>query len=156
MPVSSSNLDYLIDSLRLHLGDISSPYRYADEWLRTSLVISVKALQRWWNYKYLIDDDDNVDRNDNYSDYLFSEPPIVERGDEKPIVLMASIIIKEGSLEDNSWAVGSWRDAKMGSIQRDWEELTNMLKPPVKRLAQPRKGSLPGYKNNIYERETKY
>ena len=81
---------------------------------------------------------------------------------------MASIIIKEGSLEDNSWAVGSWRDAeigysniegnrsKMGSIQRDWEELTNMLKPPVKRLAQPRKGSLPGYKNNIYERETKY
>ena len=168
MPVNSSNLDYLIDSLRLHLGDISSPYRYADEWLRTSLVISVKALQRWWNYKYLIDDDDNVDRNDNYSDYLFSEPPIVERGDEKPIVLMASIIIKEGSLEDNSWAVGSWRDAeigysniegnrsKMGSIQRDWEELTNMLKPPVKRLAQPRKGSLPGYKNNIYERETKY
>jgi hypothetical protein len=169
MPVdSTTNLDYLIDSLRLHLGDTTAgSYRYTDEWLRTSLVMSVKALQRWWDYKYLVDTDYNVYRNQHWT-YLFPEPPIIEHGDESPVILMASIIIKEGSLENNSWSVGSWKDAeiaysniegnkaKVASIEKDREALEDILKPPTKRLARTKKGSLPGYKGNEYERVTKY
>ena len=163
-----TNLDYLIDALRLHLGDIDpASYRYTDEWLRTSLVMSVKALMRWWNYNYLIDTNYDAYRNANIT-YLFPEPPIIEYGDEEIIILMASIVIKEGSLESNSWAVGSWRDAeisysniegnrsKEGSIDRDWKLLTDILKPPVKRLAQARKQSLKGYIGNKYENKTDF
>lgn len=165
---TETNLDYLIDGLRLHLGDYEpSTYRYTDEWLRTALVLSVKTLMKWWNYKYLLDTDSNVERNGNYT-FLFPSPPIVEQGDERAIILMASIIIKEGSLEDASWSIGSWRDAeiaysniegsraKQDSIKRDFEELSTIVRPPGKRLAQPSKGSLPGYIGNKYERITKY
>lgn len=165
---TSTNLDYLIDMLRLHLGDTDpASYRYMDEWLRTALVASVKELQRWWNYRYLLDSSYNVYRNPNHV-FLFSEPPIIQDADEKPIILMASIIIKKGSLENNSWNVGSWRDAeisysniegnraKLESIRDDWNQLTALLKPPTKRLVQSKKGSLPGYLNNLYERLTKY
>ena len=169
MPVDeTTNVDYLIDPLRLHLGDTTSgSYRYTDEWLRTSLIMSIKALQRWWDYKYLVDTNYDVYRNQHWN-YLFSEPPVIEHGDEQPIILMASIIIKEGSLENNSWNVGSWKDAeiaysniegnkaKVASIEADRKALEDMLKPPTKRLARTQKGSLPGYKKNIYERTTKY
>ena len=169
MPVDeTTNVDYLIDFLRLHLGDIdSSAYRYADEWLRTSLIMSIKTLQRWWDYKYLIDDNYDVYRNQHWT-YLFASPPIIEHGDEEPIILMASMIIKEGSLENNSWSVGSWRDAelaysniegnkaKIESLEKDWDALISVLKPPTKRLARTIKGSLPGYIGNLYERTTKY
>lgn len=156
-----TNLDYLIDSLRLQLGDIDPlAYRYLDEWLRTSLVVGMKALQKWWNYKYLVDVDSNVYRNPNDPTFLFPEPPIVENADERPIVLMASIITKGGSLENNAWSVGSWRDAeiyysntegsraKESSLQKDIDELKSLLTPPNKKLARPLKGHLPGYKND--------
>lgn len=165
---TSTNLDYLIDSLRLHLGDtVIGSYRYTDAWLRTALIMSVKALMRWWDYKYLIDTDYNVYRNQHWT-YLFDEPPIVQHGDESPIILMAAIVIKEGSLENNSWSVGSWKDAeiaysniegnkaKIASIETDREALEDILKPPTKRLARTKKGSLPGFKDNTYERTTKY
>lgn len=169
MAVSTeTNLDYLIDSLRLHLGDINfDTYRYTDEWLRTALVLSVKSLMKWWNYKYLLDNDNNVERN-SHSTYLFPSPPIIERGDERAIILMASIIMKEGSLENSSYDMGSWRDAEIAysniesskakqlSLQKDIEELKSIITPPSRRLAQPVKGSLPGYLNNLYERITEY
>ncbi len=163
---TETNLDYLIMDLRLHLGDITEPYRYTTDWLRTSLVMSVKALMRWWNYKYLIDSDYNASRNPRIR-FLFSEPPVVEYGDEYPIVLMASIIIKEGSLEESAWNTGSWRDAEIAysniegnrakttSLKQDWATLESILKPPVKRLAQSKKMSHPGYIDNQYERGTK-
>ncbi len=163
---TETNLDYLITDLRLHLGDITEPYRYTTAWLRTSLVMSVKALMRWWNYKYLIDTDYNAARNPHVL-YLFSSPPLIEYGDEYPIILMASIIIKEGSLEESAWNTGSWRDAEIAysniegnkakttSLKQDWATLENILKIPQKRLAQSKKGSTPGYLNNRYERGTK-
>lgn len=161
-----TNLDYLITDLRLHLGDITEPYRYTTDWLRTSLVMSVKALMRWWNYKYLIDTDYNALRNPR-STFLFPSPPLIEYGDEHPIVLMASIIIKEGSLEESAWNTGSWRDAEIAysniegnkakttSLRQDWDTLESILKPPQKRLAQSKKGSTPGFLDNQYERSTK-
>lgn len=168
MPVTSSNLDYLIDGLRLILGDTdSTSYRYADNWLRTSLVMSVKFLMRWWNYKYLVDSDNNISRNP-HNTFLFASPPVLEYGDETAIQLMAAILIAEGSLEESAWNVGSWKDAEIaysnieGARQRDsrvkgwYDRLTEIITPPGKRLAQPIKGSLPGYKGNEFERGTDY
>jgi len=159
-----TNLDYLITSLRLHLGDIDSGnYKYTDAWLRTSLVTAVKNLQTWWNHRYLIDTDNNALRNPNVSTFLFPNPPVIQNSDEDPIILMASLIIKGGSLESNSWNVGSWKDheisysniegsrAKTDSRRNDWVALTMLLTPPTKKLARSKKGSLPGFNKNPFE-----
>lgn len=159
----STNLDYLLDFLRLQLGDTCAPnYRYLDEWLRTALIMAVKISGRWLNNKYLLDTDYNVYRNTEALFY-FEEPPIIEDRDERVIILLASIITKQGSLENNAWNVGSWKDAEIAysniesgkelvkSIERDWNELKDLVKIPTKRLARILKGSLPGFKDNLYE-----
>jgi hypothetical protein len=161
--MATVDLSYLIPRLRLHIGDIDPDnYRHLDEWLLLSLVVGVEALQKWWNYKYLIDDDDDVYRNSTIR-FLHPEPPVIERGDIKPILLMAAIIIKSGSLENLSWNVGAWRDAEISysniessrskdkMLTRDWKELTSILKPPQRRLAESAKGHLPGYVGNSFE-----
>lgn len=149
MPIETvTNLDYLIDSLRMKLGDTNAAtYRYLDSWLRTSLVTAVGALQRWWNFRYLIDPTTyDVSRN-TLADYTYEEADgLIQKSDEWPIVLMAAIIIKEGALENHAWTMGSWRDAEVsysnissgsaleGSIRRDWDELKLYLKSPNKQL----------------------
>lgn len=158
------NMEYLLPSLRFHLGDTNSDsYRYLDSWLRRALVNSVISLQSWWNSRYLIDDNYDVYRN-TLIQFEYQEPPIIQQKDERPIILMAGIIVKEGSLESSAWGVASWRDAEISysniaggtlrdkSLQRDWDELTDILKPPQKKLARSKKGSLPGYLNNDYDR----
>jgi hypothetical protein len=163
---TATNYDYLIDALRLHLGDTNpASYRYLDEWLRTALMYSIKTLQRWWNYKYLIDSNYDIYRNPNIS-FLFPEPPIIQTVDERPIVLMASIIIKQGALENSSWATGSWKDYEISysniesgkmkefSLKSDWDELTSLIKQPSKRLAWTEKGHLPGWTSPGYEKDT--
>lgn len=147
----ATDLNYLIPRLRLKLGDLTpSSYKYLDEWLHAALIASVDALQRWWADKYQIDSDDRV-------------YPNIERRDIQPIILMASIILKSGSLENFSWNVGSWRDAEISysnieggsrkseSLQRDWDELMQLLPPPSKKLAGAIKGHLPGYIGNLDE-----
>jgi hypothetical protein len=147
----ATDLNYLIPRLRLKLGDLDpSSYKYLDEWLHAALIASVDALQRWWADKYQIDNDDRI-------------YPNIERRDIHPIILMASIILKSGSLENFSWNVGSWRDAEISfsnieggrgkseSLQRDWNELIQLLPPPNKKLAGAVKGHLPGYAGNIDE-----
>ena len=164
-----TNLDYLIDFIRIQIGDMTPPYRYTDSMLRTTIIISIRTLQRWWNSKYLIDSTTyNVYRNPAAINFLFPEPPIIQDLDQRPIELMTSIIIKTGSLENVSYNIGSWRDyevsysnieggrLKDSSLKRDWEELNALLTPPSKKLAWPIKGSLPGYKGNAYERDTKF
>lgn len=155
--MATVNLSYLIPRLRLQLGDIdATSYRYLDEWLRLSLIAAIETLQTWWNYKYLIDGNDDVTRNATIR-FLHSEPPVIQRGDIRPVILMAAIILKSGQLENLSWNVGAWRDAEISysnieasrrkdeTLQRDWTELTNILKPPQKRLASSNKGHLPGF-----------
>ena len=58
---------------------------------------------------------------------------------------MASLMIKGGSLEANSWNVGSWRDAEFSvsniegseaqrdSFLKDWNALTSIMVPPTKK-----------------------
>jgi hypothetical protein len=142
-----SNLNYLINILRLELGDINpASYRYTDEWLDTALVASVVALQRWWNNKYLVDETYTlVSRNPDII-FTFDEPPVIQTSDETPVVLMATYIIKDGSLENSAWSTSTWRDAEYyvsnveggrmrdAGLQRTWDRLLMYLKPPQKRL----------------------
>lgn len=160
---SPSNLTYLIPFLRLKIGDTdNTSYRYIDKWLLKALVLGTYTLGKWMNFKYLLDDDYNIYRNPNGS-FIFAEPPIIEPADQSIIVTMAAYIILEGSLENSAWEFGSWRDAEIAysnietskarsrTLDRLWNELESMLIPPSKRLAHPLKGTLPGYKDNVYE-----
>lgn len=148
----------LLKDLRLHLGDIDpTAYRYLDKWLMTALVAAIKALQKWWNFKYLVNSsNEDIYRNPSVA-FMYTDPPLIEDQDHRAIVLMASIIIKKGQLENVSWNLGSWRDAEISvsnieggktktfSIKDDWEELKSIIKPPQNKLAQSRKTVLPGY-----------
>lgn len=165
MPIlTKTNYDHLIGDLRLQLGDTdSTSYRYAEEWLRTAISGSIKILQRWWKSRYLIDTDNQIYRN-TACFFSQSDPPLIEQKDERVMVLMASIIIKGGSLESNAWNIGSWKDAEISysniqggkmhedSIKRDWIELLSLIKPPTKRLAKSVKASLPGFMHNEFDR----
>jgi hypothetical protein len=158
----TTNIDYLIDDLRLHLGDYIEPYSYATEWLRTALIGGIKSLIPWWDSRYTVGADYNVVRSTNYN-FEFATPPIIQQSDEKPVILMASLIMKGGSLENSSWSLGSWRDSEVSysnieggktkreSYKADWDALTEILKPPQKRLQDPFKSSLPGFKDNPFE-----
>jgi len=146
---TKTGVEYLIPNLRLQLGDINSlQYRYLDEWLKVSLITAIKALQRWWGDRYLINEiTDTVYRGTSYT-FAFAEPPIIQGMDERPIILMATILIESGQLESNSWSVGSWKDAEIAvsNIEGNkakqfglglvWEELKLYIIPPTKRLAQ--------------------
>lgn len=156
--VGFSNIDYLIPELRLQLGDINeSSYRYIDEWLSSALLMSVKSLTRWWKFKYIVEDK-TVSRNSNCRTFTSEEPPVIDIMDERAIIIMAAIVIMEGSLENAAWNFVSWRDAEIAysnlessrakdaNLKRLWDELMSITTPPTKRLARTVKGDLPGYK----------
>lgn len=159
IPELKSGVSYLIPILRLKIGDTNPlSYRYLDEWLEASLVSSIKALARWWNFRYLIDDTTHiVTRNPENYFYIEEEYGVIQHSDEWPIILMANIIIKDGSLQNSAWDVGTWRDAEIyysnteggklkdASIKRDWEELFMYLKPPTKRLVGAIRGEILEY-----------
>lgn len=165
--MATTTLGYLIPELRLTIGDITpSTYRYDNDWLRVALLASIKALERWWNYRYLVDGNNEVYRNPNIS-FHTPEPPVILTGDERVIILQAAIIILRGDLQNVAWNLAAWKDAEIsysnlegGRTKRDvikdlWEELKSLITPPTKRLAKPVKGSLPGFLNNQYERDIK-
>ena len=163
--MGSVDVDYLIPYVRVKIGDLDSAnYRYLDVWLETSLVLSVKNLQRFWRDKYLIDTNNMVTRNPSYNYYIFDESTgIIEAPDEYIIVLMTSLIILGGSLENSAWDAVSWRDNELsfsnleGSrtrnsmLDRMLTELNSLITSPMKRLAQSLRGPLPGYLNNMWE-----
>jgi len=169
---TDSNLSQFLQPLRQYLWDLDqSQYKYTDQWLLNSLASAINSLSPWWNQKYLLDENCNVTRNPNYVKiWKFEEPPVVEQDDEMPIILMASILIKSGVLQNNVWNVGTWRDAEIyysnveggkaaiESLKRDWETLLYYLRPPTKKIAfKARKGKgvlLSGFRNDI-EMDTK-
>jgi hypothetical protein len=168
--MASQTLDYLIADVRVRVGDLdATAYRYLDATILQVLSLAVRTLGRWWNYKYLVDVDGTIYRNPNLpGKFLFPEPPVIEPYDEPIIALMASLLLLEGSLENSAWSTVSWRDAEISfsnleggrlrdaNLNRLWNELTSMITPPSKKLAQSVKGSLPGYKDNSFEQDTKY
>jgi hypothetical protein len=153
----ATELDFLLPELRFRLGDTDeTAYRYLDEWLKVALVSALKSLQRWWRIRYIIDETTYVVTRYEDSTFLIDEPPTIMTNDQTPIIIMASILVKSGVLQNSSWTIGSWRDAevavsniesgkiKEGSIQRDWNELLWYLKPPTRRLGIPTRDSIPG------------
>jgi hypothetical protein len=167
--MASIDISYLYDFLRLKTGDTTQPYRYTDAWLKVSLVLAIKSLQRYWRDKYLVDTiTSEVYRNTDYQFWLFDESlGIIESADEPIIVIMAAIIILEGSLENSAWDINSWRDAEISvsniqsgvtrsdNIRRLIDELFSVVTPPTKKLARALKASLPGYLANDFEIETR-
>lgn len=162
--MATTTVTYLIDDLRLHLGDIDpTAYQYLDAWLEVALLAAVKSLQRWWNFRYLVNSSNEVYRNTSATTFVLPEPPVIESSDERAIILMSSIIIKEGTLQNSAWTTSSWKDAEISysniegsrmrqaNLKADWDELTSILKVPQKKLIGSYKSSLPGYKNNQYE-----
>jgi hypothetical protein len=145
----ADSIDYLIPVLRLRIGDTDSDsYRYMDEWLIVSLISSIRALERYWDNKYLVTDEGVITRNADY-DYFTSEETsgIIQTMDENIIVLKAALIVLEGSLENKAWDLGSWRDAEISysniasgstreaTVKRLQSELNEYLKSPQKKLS---------------------
>lgn len=148
------NVDYLIDQVRVETGDLNpSSYRYLDEWISISLMAAVRSLSRRWSSKYLVTDDGEVSRNTNFPNFEFTEPPVIQEKDERPIVIAACIILLEGSLENSAYDISSWRDSELsysnleqGRIRTDHltslrNELDSILLPPSKRLIGTRRNS---------------
>ncbi len=169
MIVTQSDLSYLIPKLRLQVGDISGE-RWVDDWLNVALITAFNTLQNWWNNKYKINQlysgtfilEYKVERNET-AKFSQDEPPVIEPNDERAIVLMASIILLEGTLEQSAWDFGSWKDYEISvsnieggrilreKLQRLYDELTMLYKPPSRRLSGATRKSLHGFVGNIYE-----
>jgi hypothetical protein len=155
-----TGLDYLIDHLRLHLGDVdSTSYEYSNEYLRTALVYGLKALGYRWNHRYLISASYVVSRNAlcGYL-FMFSPPPVVQAPDEIIIVLQASIMVKMGRNRSSAANVASWRDdeisysniaasrAMTDDLQQDIDWLNSLL--PKKKLYSADRQGLPGFEHS--------
>lgn len=164
-----TTLDYLIPELRFVIGDTNvTTQRYLDEWLLVALAFAVKKFQRYYRPpKYLINSANEVTRNELSTRFTTVEADegTIEKMDEPILVTLAAILTLEGSLEQASWNSGSWRDAEISfsniesgrlkdsNIKRLREELNELILSPTKRLASTDKQSLPGFKDNEYERE---
>jgi len=166
MPVqltSTTDLDFLVPALRMHLGDITEPYAYDEGLLKFSLLEGIKMLMARWNYRYSVvyDQDLNhwsVTRN-NDDVFQFSEPPVIQYCDERPIVLAAAILLKTGTVYTSGADAVSWKDdeisfsnvagaeLKSKSLLSDLDELNKLVPERRQRLARPTKQSLLGFRN---------
>ena len=73
--VDPSNIDYLIEDVRFHVGDSDSK-KYSDIIVRTSILNGIKMLQRRWGYRYLVYNDDLVtETDDTLSGYVYVKLP---------------------------------------------------------------------------------
>lgn len=155
-----TDLDYLIGSLRAHIGDITSPFTYSDGFLRRLLVDAIKGLYDRWNKRYTIDSNYIVSRTGNWT-YFDSAPPTIQIADELPIILAASITLRSGILNISWNSIGSWRDDEISSsniqggsllansLQRDIDLLNSLLPNRNKKLAAVKKQSLPGFSLDV-------
>ena len=149
-------INYLIPYLRLKIGDTDPlTYKYMDEWLSVALIAAVRGLERYWSNKYFVSDEGIVTRNDEYLDFTYEEDEgTIQTMDENIIVIKAALIVLEGSLENHSWDIGSWRDAEISysniasgsiresTVKRLQAELDMYLKSPQKKLSSSHRMSI--------------
>lgn len=149
-----TDLDFLIPELRLHMRDVTPPYKYEDELLRQCLVTGFKILGRRWHYRYLMDGNYVVTRNKAIISFKTTESPVIEYGDQAILVLQAAIILKSAECYDSTWDVASWRDDEIyysnvqgASIRnKDLEGDKNLLELLLKERLYPGKvQALPGF-----------
>ncbi len=159
---TETSLDYLIPQVRILLGDTTeSSYRYSDAYVRTALVAGLNAISPRWKYRYNINDSYEVSRNHTFLTFTDAEPPVIQRFDEFPICLMASILMKSGAIQESSWEVGSWADDEIRysniqaassrdeSLARDIAMLEAILPSRGKKLSGTMKQSLPGFTEDL-------
>lgn len=154
--MKTSNLEQLLDFLRLHIGDTGIA-TYSDETLHNALRYAVSSLMPRWSNKYYLDVDGVVHRSPDGSLFYFSSPPVVQSSDVRPIVLMASIIMKGGKKFSGVDNAVSWRDDEVSfsnlessrqmtsTLNDDINELNRVL--PTK-LARPLHGTLYGFRRD--------
>lgn len=157
MSFKRSNLEELIGALRVQIGDYSAIATYSDETLHNVLRYAVNALMRRWGNKYYVDNSGIVNRNLDYVSFDCAEPPVIQRQDERAIVLQASIMIKSGAKFSTVSSVVSWRDEEFSysnteaarqrssTLNDDIAELDSILPPPNKKLARAKMGRLEGF-----------
>jgi hypothetical protein len=138
MITSATNVDYLIDSVRLRLGDFDGT-AYSETIVRTAIVSAVKFLQKRWRSKYQVVTSgtytgnstsapagyaeaytvdgigyipENLNVNDVYRNpfIVFTQelPPVVEQNDEDAVVLATAYIVHLAKLTNSSSAFVSW------------------------------------------------
>jgi len=138
MITTDTNIDYLIDPVRLRLGDFDGTV-YSTTLVRTALISAVKYLQKRWKSKYQVVTSgtytgDNSTAPSGYAqahtvdgtayipaglgnDDVFRNPfiaftqegpPVVEQNDEDAIVLATAYIIHLAKLTNSSSTFVSW------------------------------------------------
>lgn len=138
MITSATNIDYMIDQVRLRLGDFDGTI-YSDTLIRTALISGIKYLQKRWRSKYQVVTSgtytgDNsaapsgfaqastvdgiayipfgLSNNDVYRNpfVTFNQdpPPVIEQNDEDAIVLATAYIVHLAKLTNSSSAFVSW------------------------------------------------
>lgn len=138
MITTPTNIDYMIDQVRLRLGDFDGT-AYSDTLVRTALISAIKYLQKRWRSKYQVVTSgtytgDNsaapagfaqantidgmayipigLDNNDvfrnPYITFNSTEPPVVEQNDEDAIVLATAYIVHLAKLTNSSSTFVSW------------------------------------------------
>jgi hypothetical protein len=168
---STTDLDYLLPALRVHMWDTTEPYTYSDDMLKRALLIGIKSLMPRWNSRYIPSYDagaDNWDVSRSTTDrFKHAAPPVIMYMDERPIVLAAAVAINGGLIYQVASNAVSWKDEEVSfsnitgaklteaSVIRDIEELSRQVPDRRKRLAVPTKGELVGftYPPNVYEGE---
>jgi len=163
----STDLDYLIPALRLHLWDTNTPPTYTDGLLKYCLVAGLKVLMPRWNSRYIPTESTTKWTVARSTEDVFSQaaPPTIQGGDERPIVLSASIAFKSGKIYFSSGDIASWKDDEIsysnisggkmmeGSLLRDIEELNSIVPDRRKRLGRTIKQSLLGFRGTANEFE---
>jgi hypothetical protein len=168
----TTDLDYLIPALRMHLGDTTDgSYNYSDNFLSRALLTGFKLIQPRWNFRYLLTYSAatthwGVSRNPQTT-FVQTSPPVIMYADERPIILAASIALRGGLIWTSGGEAVSWKDEevsfsnvtgaklKEAAFKRDWEELHQLLPERKNRLAATIRQELPGFQNppNYYEGE---
>lgn len=168
----TTDLDYLIPQLRIHLWDIEDTPIHSDGTLKLALLAGLKMLMPRWNSRYIPSFNattENWDVSRNPSDvFTHASPPAIMYGDERPMILAAAIILNSGRLFIIGGDAVSWRDEEISfsnltgaqlqqaSVLRDWEELNKLVPERRQRLARTKRQELPGfrYPPNVYEGES--
>lgn len=147
-----SDVTFLLPDLRVYLGDTVEAYMFSDDLLESSLFTAIKLLGRRWRYRYLLDEDNDITRNDAASFQVST--PTIEFVDQAALIVQAAIVIKSARAWDSSWDVASWKDDEIAysniqgarsrdtSIASDQNLLDKIL---VQRLHPGIINSMPGF-----------
>ena len=168
--VQNSDLEYLVPRVRLIVGDLEGQ-RYTDEQIQLALISSFIGLQAWWDYKYkykLLTSGSNYYTITGFIiDRVIGEIYYTDDGldskDEHAVVIYAAIILLSGYLENNAWNLGAWKDHEISvsnveggralreKLNKLYEELYSLYKPPSKQFGRSKSQGMGGYIYNVRE-----